>query len=426
VSEDRFEVGGLMTRICFQRKPANWVRLILVSLLLVMPLVVLAPRASAKGVSTILLSGLSVPAETATSSQGDVFFTQLVSSGQVDIFRLAQGSRSPVDLFQLVGFQPYINDIHIDSSGNVIFISSVATTFDGSVRRWDLTRLDPSTGVASVLVSTYASPSDLVPPFHCIGSGCGLIFGTEIDLAGVDSAGTIYFSEHTIDPVSGNQTANLLELQPGDSSPIVVAHFAGVSGSDGIGNLNVARSGGVSFQENESLYEYSKSGLRVLIPATGPWGATGVDAAENLYVLEVSRVGATGFGCAVSSTESILEFTARSLLSANPVAKVVSQATYSGFVATWVGSSSFFRVSNQGNAFWSQTSITCSSSGFRFSSNEVVAFTHSEGQSILYQENVSTPSSDFSPAAQGPIGIATFGAFVYVATIESGNLIRFD
>ena len=415
-----------MTRIFFLRKSVSLIRLFLVSLIFVTPLVSITPVASANGTTSTILSGLSAPAETATSSQGVVFFTQLVTSGQVDIFSLAPGSRSVVDLFQLVGNQPYINDIHIDALGDLLFITSVSTNADGSARRWDLTRLDPTTGVATVLVTTYGAPSALVPPYFCVGSGCGLISGTEIDLTGVDSAGTIYFSEHTIDPVSGNQTADLLAIQPGSSNPIVVAHFAGASGSDEIIFLNVGRKGGVSFEENDSLYFYSTSGLRLLLSSsTGSLGATGVDAAGNLYVLQVSYVGETSFGCATSSTDSILKFSAQSLLSANPVAEVVSQATYPGFVTTWAGSSSFLRVNNEGNAFWVQTPLLCSSSGFSFSSNEVVGFTRSEGQSILYQENVPASSSDYGPDSQGPIGIATFGAFVYVATIESGNLFRF-
>ena len=404
-----------MTRLLFPLKSVNFVRLFLVSSIFIAPLVTIAPRASANGADTTVLSGLLAPAETVTSSQGDVFFTQLVSSAQVDIFSLAPGSHSPVDVFRLIGLQPYINDIHVDSSGNLLFITSVATASDGSARHWDLTRLDSTSGVATVLVTTSGAPSALVPPNYFIGVGGGLTSGTEIDLAGVDSAGTIYFSEHSI--VNGNQVAYLLALQPGSSTPTVVATFD-LSGYDSIEFVNVASRGDVFFIENGSLHQYSTSGLRVLIPkADGP-GPAGVDAAGNLYVLETSRVDSTGFGCATSTTESVVRFSAQSLWSTTPVPEVVSQATYDGFVAHWFGSSSFFRASNQGNVYWVQTSISCLTKNF--TPNKVMGSTRGGGQAVLYQENGNVSSPD----TQGPIGIATFGAFVYIASVASGSLLR--
>jgi hypothetical protein len=396
-----------------------------VLVVLLAALAALAPGASAFSAPETVLSGLAQPAETATTKTGDLYFTQLVAPDTVTLSLLAPGSSTPVEVYRLVGSRPYLNDIHFDPAGDPIFITSVAT--DPSSRRWALTRLDPSTGIATELVVTTGSPSPTVPPFFCVGSGCGLLAGTEIDLAGVDGDGTIFFAEHSTDPLTGNQVADLLALDPGSSTPREVAHFAGPSGFDLINALTAAKTGEAYFSENASLYQVSAAGLRVLVagaPQTLIALHSGLDAAGDLYVLEYGRNGFVRFGCATSTTMRVVRFSARDLGGSSPTPVTLSETTYDGFIATWAGSSSFFRVSQGGDVYWAQSPIDCASSAA--TANDVIGVTRAAtGQALLYDESAPPPpASDSGAAAQGPLGIATRGGAVDIASIKTGELVQ--
>jgi hypothetical protein len=321
-----------------------------------------AHGASASPAPKVVLSGLAQPAETATTNNGDLYFTQFVAADTVTISRLPHGNnKAPVEVYRLVGSQSYINDIHFDKAGDLIFITSVAT--DPSNRRWALTRLDPSTGVSSELAVTTGVPD---PSSGYIGPGMTLLSGTVIDLDGVDGAGTIYFAENSPDPVTGAQVADLLALDPGTTVPREVAHFAGPSGSDNIYWLTVAKTGDVYLIEGSllagsqpNLYQVSPIGQRILVAGTAgavidaAWNA-GLDAAGNLYILQRSKP--PGCSSGTSTTMRVSRISARDLSdwTSAPTLEPLSESTYSACISPWVGSSSFFRVNQAGDVYWVQ------------------------------------------------------------------------
>lgn len=376
-----------------------------------------ASGAMAFSTPTTVLTGLQQPAETAISRTGDIYFTQLVSPNTVTLSQLAPGSSTPVEVYRLSGFEPYLNDIHFDPAGNLIFITSVAT---GSSRQWALTRLNLSTGIASELVVT----SGVVDPSAGGAySGVPLLSGTEIDLCGVDRAGTIYFAEHSFD--SGNQVSDLLALTAGTSMPLPIGHFANL-----IVALTVAKTGDVYFNENGDLYQYQLAAgtSRVLIASSSANGHplhSGLDAAGNLYVIQRTFVGPPGFGQASSTIVRIVRISARDLASSNPTPVVISDTTYTGFIALWAGSSSFFRVSTAGDVYWVQSLVDPSTA---IPNNQVIGITRGQAtQSMLYEEFASQqPSSTWNvfTAAQGPIGLATGGGGVFASSTNTGELLQ--
>lgn len=375
--------------------------------------------------TSTVIAGLNQPSETATSRSGDLYFTSAVSAQAVVIDSLAPDSSIPVVVYRLVGPQPQIYDIHFDPTGNLIFIQSDLTGSDGSSRRWDLVRVSPSTGVTTVLVTTTGMTSASIAPFNCAGwSDCGLLSGTQVDLASVDGAGIIYFSEHSIDASSGHQVADLLALAPGNSSPRVIEHFAGISGSDLIYALTAAKNGDVYFIENSALYQWRALGLRVLVPSSeGPINS-GLDVAGNLNVLEKAFTGYVKFGCATSTTFGVVTFSASDLAGPNPAPVTISTGTYPGFVAPWVGTSSFFRVSAAGDSYWLQTRIDCTTSAF-LTNNVVGSSRGHQQQMVLFDETIpSSYPSDYTAEAQCPLALATFGESVYFTSLQAGDLFR--
>lgn len=375
---------------------------------------------------TLVLSGLAQPAEPATSAGGAVYFTQRPASGVATISRLENGGHNPVEVYRLDGSQPYVNDLHADSQGDLVFIASVAT--GASSRRWALTRLDAESGAASELVVTTGFPAPTLPPFLCIGSGCGLLGGTEIDLAGVDGGGTIYFAEHSTDPGSGRQTAGLFALRPGTTAPREVAHFESPGGYDLVAGLTVARTGEVYFTvlgpPRQDLYQLSNGSLRVLIAGQsgGPGPRllhAGLDAAGDLYVIRRTFGGLVRYGCADSTTVRIVRFGSRDLAGGSPEPTTVSEATYDGFVANWGGSSSFFAVSGAGEVAWVQSQIDCASGA---SVRDEVVGTEAGGRQVLVYR---APTATSDVAAQGPLGIAAArGGDLTIASTAAGELLR--
>jgi hypothetical protein len=150
-----------------------------------------------------------------------------------------------------------------------------------------------------------------------------------------------------------------------------------------------------------------------------------LDAAGNLYVLERTKSGLVRFGCASSTTVRVMRFSARDLAGASPTPVTVSEATYDGFIALWAGSSSFFRISEAGDVYWVQSPIDCASGAP--TANDVIGAARGQAQqALLYRESAPPPpSSDAGTgAAQGPLGLATGGGAVYIASVNTGDLLR--
>jgi hypothetical protein len=425
-------------------------RFLVVLAVMATSLTTLTQGAVASSSPATVLSGLSGPSETATTTNGDLYFIEFTSNNLVTLSRLRHGQSTSSVVYKLNAPLPYINDIHFDPEGNLIFIASRATNTDGTARRWDLTRVEPRSGASTTLATTTGvvpSPSD--PTFNCVGADCGLHSGTEIDLAGVSGDGIIYFSEHTNDPVTGSQTADLMALDPGSLTPRHVEHFAN-PGDSLIATLTVAKGGEVYFNTESSVYQWTpantgdrsngddanggaknqavigtKSGtLRVLMPAPTSAVNSGLDAEGNLYLIERHLNGRIRFGCAKSTIITIARFSAETLASANPTPVTVSEATYDGFWAGWVGSSSFFRVSRSADVYWNVTRFDCSDTA---KVNYVLGTAHGQlQQTLLYQEDFPPgPDLGLNPSAgQGPIGLATFGDGVYIASMTTGKIFQ--
>lgn len=332
--------------------------------------------------------------------------------------RLASGSKTPIEVYRLVGSGPYLNDIHFDKAGNLILITSIASA-DLSSRRWALVRLNPSTRIATELVVTTGVVD---PSAGWVGSGVPLLSGTEINFTGVDDLGTIDFAENSVD--AGNQVSDVLALKAGTSTQLRIGHFA-----NPIVALNVVKTGDAYISEdNGSIYQYqaAKGAIRVLIPLSGnKYLHTGLDAAGNLYVLERTLVGPSGFGQASSTIVRIDRISATQLKRANPTPVVISRATYVGFIALWAGSSSFFRVSSAGDVYWVQSLIDPSKA---ITTNQIIGVAKGQPtQSSVYEEFAGhSPSSswDADPASQGPIGLAISGMGVFASSTNTGDLLQ--
>jgi hypothetical protein len=194
----------------------------------------------------------------------------------------------------------------------------------------------------------------------------------------------------------------------------------------------VAKTGEVYFSENINLYQFATTGLRILVASVGVRPAantlhSGLDSSGNLYVLERDLTGFVRFGCATSTTMRIVSFSAQDLASPgpSPTPGTVSEATYDGFVAGWLGSSSFFRVSPTGDVYWYQTRVDCATG---LITNDVFRIGHGQQQqqTLLYEE---TGPDMFSTSggnafAAGPIGLAPVGGALYIASIKTGEIYR--
>ena len=412
--------------------------LVVFAVLLALP-VTLVQGAAASSTPKTVLNGLALPAETAITQSGDLYFTQQVSADTVTLSRLARGSSKPIEIYRLVGLRPYLWDIHFDPIGDLIFITSVAT--DPSSRRWALTQLDPRIGIASELAVTTGVEN---PTTGSYGSLEPLLSGTEIDSDGVDRAGTIYFSEHSIDPGTGAQVADLLALdrgrrwgarRPPQHAPASreVAHFAGSSGSDQIEYLAVAQTGDVYLIEDGdpwNLYQVSPAGrLRALVTGTANgagfsrFNGTGLDAAGNLYFVAKSFNGWTGCNTS-STTELVSRIDARDLSdwTSAPTVEPVAQRTYNGDMVGWSGSSSFFRVDEAGDVYWVQSPWDCSS--WTATANEVLGVARGQGQQAVLYEEPEPASFNSSAFIWGSLALATDDGAVYIASLSAGDLIE--
>ena len=405
----------------FSKSSGGWpsLKFLAAFAVLIVTLVTSASGAVAFSTPATVLTGLVQPTEPAVTINGDLYFAQLVSADTVTLSKLASGSKTPVEVYRLVGSGPYLNDIHFDKAGNLIFITSIASA-DSSSRRWALVRLIPSTGIATELVVTTGVVD---PSAGWVGAGVALLSGTEINFVGVDGLGTIDFTENFVD--GGNQVSDLLALKVGTSTQHRIGHFA-----NPIVALNVVKTGDayISEDNNGGIYQYqaAKGTMRVLIPLSGnKYLHTGLDAAGNLYVLERTLVGPSGFGQATSTIVRIDRFSAAQLKRSNPTPVVISNASYDGFIALWAGSSSFFRVSSAGDVYWVQSLIDPSKA---ISTNQIIGVAKGKPiQSSLYEEfagQYPTSSWDSDPASQGPIGLAINGGGVFASSTNTGDLLQ--
>lgn len=308
------------------------------------------------GPPTEITSGLASPFELAVDSKGDLWLTQAAGNTQT-LYVVPRGTTLPIARHAVSGDAPqtFLTDVAFDSTDVPHLVQWSAT---GSNVDTAIVRVDPSTGAATTLVAASGTQTDFV-----------LTSGSSIDQVEVTSAGTVVFSTRVL-KASGDQVARLNALAPGAAMPAVIAEFAVPGRFEQIGDFDAAPDGTLYLQEASSpppatpgpgsnaIYRLAPGGSPQLIRAgvTGSPGTSvayvGLDGGQNLIVGERTLTGLVRPGCATSSTFGLVRYDAAALAGPAPVGSVFSTTTYPGFVWLFVGSSTHFRVGDDGDVLF--------------------------------------------------------------------------
>jgi hypothetical protein len=152
----------------------------------------------------------------------------------------------------------------------------------------------------------------------------------------------------------------------------------------------------------------------------------GLDSAGNLYVARRTFNGWQHFGCAQSTTFSVLEYTPASLASANPAGTDLSDLTLNGFWAWWAGSTAFVRGSADGAAaeVVSQITLNCPVGPFTDNSDQVLQMPAGGALTPVYQED--SPGPFEAPPDEGPLALAFDGQdHLFVASARQGTINQY-
>lgn len=313
------------------------------------------------GAPAELQAGLTLPNELAVDSKGDLWFTQ--TAGElVTLYVQPRGTTLPVAVYDVsgdgAGTFTFITDITFDAIDAPHFVQWVA---DGDQIDTAVVRLEPSSLAATTLATESGTQSGFV-----------LTAGSSIDQVEVAADGTVLFTTRTLAP-TGDQVAQLHALAPGAAAPGVVAEFATAGRIEQLGDFDVARDGTVYLQEGSSprpgaagpgttaVYRLAPGGSPQVIrigfgsgvPDQPPLPSyIGLDREDNLIVGERGLTGRIRPGCATSTTFQLVRYDAASLAGPAPAGSVFSTATYPGFVWLFVGSSTTFRVGDDGDVLF--------------------------------------------------------------------------
>lgn len=383
---------------------------------------------------TTVLSGLSQPADIAADSRGNLWFVQGGAPGSTaTLYVFAKGATTPVSVHTASGGDgsatPYIYDLGFDAADNPYFVqwTSSGTTLQSSLRR-----LDPSTGSTTVVASESGVFS---------GNAFTLTSGSAIGEEEIGADGTVFWTVQAVG-ATGNQEARIFSLAPGAATPTQIALLATPGLDDTIGDFVVATDGTIYFQQATSpsgggpggsigIYRLAPGGspqpIRVF-PNGGPGDSprprhVGLDGRGNLIVGERIVNGFVRQGCAESTTYELVRYDAASLATPNPSGTVYSSATYPEFNFTFVGSSSYFRVSPDGDAFVNllEASFGCSTppGPFAFTHIRMIGADPSGTQHVFYDD---APSP---PAPNGFYSFAISGNDLFATSFRLGTLWQF-
>jgi hypothetical protein len=382
---------------------------------------------------TTILSGLTQPADVAADGNGNLWFTQgaAPASTTVTLYVLPKGSSTPVPVHSASGgdgsITPFITDLDFDAADNPHFVQATGagTSIDTS-----LVRLDAGSGSTTVL----AAETGTHDVNGALASGSGVL-QTEI---GAD--GTVYWTTETVTG-PGDHELGLRALAPGSSTPALVAEFAASGVNHTSLGFDVASDGTIYLQEVASVpgnpglssigvYRIAPGGspepIRVF-PGQGPTGPrpfyVGLDGKDNLIVGE--RI-VNGFfaGCAESTTLRLVRYSAAELAAPAPAGTIYSSGTYPEFNFVFVGSSSYFRVSGDGDVLlgFYASSSRCTTGGITFTHLRMIGVLGGDAggtQHVLFDDAPSTPAVGF-------YSFAFSGNDAFATSSRLGTLSRID
>jgi hypothetical protein len=379
-----------------------------------------------------ILSGLTQPADVAADGKGTLWFTQgaAPASTTVTLYSLARGSGTPVAVHTASGgngsITPYITDVAFDGADNPHFVRATGA---GASIDTALTRLEAATGATTSL----ASESGTLDGFGALTSG-SVILQTEI---GAD--GTVYWTTETV-AGSGSHELRLEALAPGAATPALVAEFATPGLNHTSVSLDVASDGTVYLQEGAAapppavgstgVYRIAPGGAPqpVRVFQDQPGGPrvvyVGVDAKDNLIVGERIVNGLTSPQCASSTTFRLVHYSAAELTTPAPAGTVFSSATYPEFNFLFVGSSTYFRVSDAGDVLFGlyASNSRCSGGGITFTHLRMIGVRGDDAdgtQHVLVDDAPSSPTIGF-------YSFAFSGSDAYATSSRLGTLSRID
>jgi hypothetical protein len=386
---------------------------------------------------TTILSGLSQPAEVAADGKGNLWFTQgaAPASTTVTLYVLATGSSNPVAVHSAAGgdgsITPFITDLAFDAADNPHFVQ---WTGSGASHDSSLIRLDAATGTTTALASESGTHD----------ANGGLTSGSAIAQTEIGADGTVYWMTLTIGG-SGNSEVRIDALAPGASTPSLVTEFATAGVNHASTGFDVASDGTVYLQElatvpgspgasSIGVYRIAPGGtpepIRVFPDqANGPRPFyVGLDGKDNLIIGERIINGFVRPGCAESTTFQLIRYDAASLAGPAPVGTVYSSAWYPGFQFVFVGSSTYFRVSADGDVLFglyeSDSASRCANppGDIRFTHLRMIGVSGKDAdgtQHVLFDDAPSPPAIGF-------YSFAFSGNDAYATSSRLGTLSRID
>lgn len=398
----------------------------------------LAMTAGTALASTTVVSGLANPAETATDSAGNLYYTAGAGGGTITLYELAAGSSARVAVTTLSGVLPRIFDITSSRLG-LTYIEAAG---------------DYSTGRHYALVARFGQSSVTLAESDAVltSDETSVTSGFAIEVVATDGSGPIYYGGRRYNAVSGaddfelyaidGHTARLHALRaPGQSSklpsPQLLATFPGggvfdplVPSPNGGVYLGIRTRGvvfvGLDGSETTVAAPQSSSGNLVVLRPLG------MDAVGDLYITRRTFQNLAHFGCADSTTFDVIRFTAADLTTPGSPGAQIATYTEPGFVAWWTGSSAFTRVSANGAAAFTASPVTAncptgSHSPFTTISDQVLAMPAGGGSLVVvYEERGPWIGGPPAPAPdEGPLALAfDLGDSLYVASVLHGTVSR--
>lgn len=379
------------------------------------------------GPAAELLSGLAKPGELAIDSKGDLWFTQN-DADSTTLYVRPKGTTLAVPMRDVPGDMSrgatFVGDIAFDASDAPHFVEWV----DGSTLTTKLVRFDPGSGTATTLASASGTTSD----------GFTLTSGASIDQLEVAAGGTVYYVETELQP-TGERAARIKALAPGATSPSVVAEFATPGRHESIPDLDAFGDGSLYLSETSipvsggptptlsTVYRITPGQVpQVVRSGTVVANHLGLDAAGNLYLRERVTSGQVRPGCAESSTFRVTRYDAAALAGPAPAGTVISSATYAGFVWMYVGSSTVFRVSDDGDVLFGlyPGNTRCGSPPGPVTFTRLMLVGVEAGDPSGAQ-NVLLDDVPPEPASEGPHGIAVLKNDAYATSFRLGTLHGF-
>lgn len=376
-------------------------------------LLIASSPAAAVTTPVVVLGDLVQPGHPGVAPDGTVYFAQH-TQGAAGLWKLAPGDTAPSQVYSTTGHAPLIHSVGFDRHGNVYFVAwsneAPSATITASVVR--LTER----GDAAVLYEANAT----------LNEDGRVSAGATIETLEVTPSGAAFAATAVVE--AGTLTARVLSLRgraPARELAAVAMRPASNPGlavnESGVAFLSVMSPDGV-----RELYEVRPSGARLLHSGPGSQQFLAIGPGGDLYALLRTHAGNPQFGCAESTTYTLLRFAADGT-SVGGAPTIASQGTFPGFRATWVPGNSRFRVGPSGEVYFASLLMVGSCPPdpvmAEIAEHQVIRG-DADGQEIIETEG--PYPTEGVRAGQPGLAVDTSTGSLYIAWESRGTLERID